>query len=148
MLSAGTPQPGFSPLPGLRASSAGCSSPPQDTGTFLDSPMLPCRDCLGSLSPAGNTPSPFWQGGEGGKRFSCLPACRLRTDAQRGGETFPTMEDNAVPCTARCRPRRWQRSSLLVLIRTKRETGKVQARVKKAQGGSSRISLTSRRVQP
>lgn len=39
-------------------------------------------------------------------------------------------------------------SSLLVLIRPRQETGKVQAGVKKAQGGSSRISLTSRPVQP
>lgn len=58
------------------------------------------------------------------------------------------MEDSVVPGTAQCCPRHRQQSTLLALIRTRRETGKVQAGVKKAQGGSSRISLTSQRVQP
>lgn len=39
-------------------------------------------------------------------------------------------------------------SSLLLLMRPRQETGKVQAGVKKAQGGSSCISLTSQPVQP
>lgn len=86
-----------------------------------------------------------WQAGEGGEHLSCLPACRFCT-------TMPPH----LPCrrmqhgarTARCCPCRRRQSTVLVLIRTRQETGKVQAGVKKAQGGSLRISLTSRRVQP
>lgn len=58
------------------------------------------------------------------------------------------MEDSAMPSTVQCCPCSRQQSSLLVLIRTRQEIGKVQAGVKKVQGGSSCISLTSQWVQP
>lgn len=76
---------------------------------------------------------------------ACLPVCRFCIEAQRGVEAFPTVEDSAVPHTVWCHQ---QQSTLLALIRTRQETGKVQAGVKKVQGGSSCISLTSQRVQP
>lgn len=74
------------------------------------------------------------------------PACLPK--AQSDAQVFPATEDSTVPRAVQSCPRCQQQSTLLALIRTRQETGKVQAGVKKAQGGSSCISLTSRRVQP
>lgn len=114
--------------------------------------MLPCR--AGTVWAAcpwpGALPVPFATeaAGKEGRKACLLPACRVCIKAQRGAEPFPTTEDGAVPSTVPCCPCSRQQSTLLALIRTRREIGKVQAGVKKAQGGSSCISLTSQEVQP
>lgn len=85
-----------------------------------------------------------WQAGEGGKHLSCLPAC-LRVLYRKASP--PPLPQKTARCPALFGAAR-AAGSILALIRTRREMGKVQAGVKKAQGGSSRISLTSQRVQP